>query len=84
MITTNFNELIPQGVVFNLKQIEDMNLIKTDMSKKLIYAGELETVKIGKKLHVSRTELIRYLENNTVPVTQGGAIWKHLKELSKQ
>jgi hypothetical protein len=74
MITTNFNDLIPQGVVFNLKQIEDMNLIKTDMSKKLIYAGELETVKIGKKLHVSRTELIRYLENNTVPVTQGGVI----------
>ena len=63
---TNYDNLIPQGVIFNLKQIEDMNLIKTDMSKKLIYAGELETVKIGKKLHVSRTELIRYLNDNTM------------------
>lgn len=63
---TNYDNIIPQGVLFNLKQIEDMNLIKTDMSKKLIYAGELETVKIGKKLHVSRTELIRYLNDNTI------------------
>ena len=63
---TNYDNIIPQGVLFNLKQIEDMNVIKTDMSKKLIYAGELETVKIGKKLHVSRTELIRYLNDNTI------------------
>ena len=63
---TNYDNLIPQGVLFNLKQVEDMNLIKIDMAKKLISKNELETVKIGSKIHISRTELIRYLNDNTV------------------
>ena len=65
-MTTNYDNLIPQGVLFNLRQIEEMNLIKTDMAKKLISKHELETVKIGSKLHISRTELIRYLNENTI------------------
>jgi len=32
-MTTNYDNLIPQGVLFNLRQIEEMNLIKTDMAK---------------------------------------------------
>lgn len=64
---TDYDKIIPKGVIFNLKQIEDMGIIKTDMAKKLIYKGRLEVVKIGRKLHLSRTELIRYLENNTIP-----------------
>lgn len=60
-----YDMLIPQGVVFNLKEIEEMKIIKIDMAKKLIYNGELEVVKIGKKIHISRTELIRFLVNNT-------------------
>ncbi|MDX4013166.1 hypothetical protein Q6A86_09240 [Aliarcobacter skirrowii] len=35
------------------------------MAKKLVYNGYLEVVKIGKKIHISREELIRYLEENT-------------------
>lgn len=66
-MTTNYNDLIPQGVLFNLREIEDMKLIKMDMAKKLIFNGELETVKIGAKQHIARTELIRYLEANTIP-----------------
>jgi len=66
---TNYNELIPQGVLFNLAQIQDMGLLKTDMAKKLIAKGILEFVKIGNKIHIARTELIRYLEDNTVPKT---------------
>ena len=69
MTTTNYNEQIPQGVLFNLRQVEDMNIIKMDMAKKLISNGALEVVKIGAKLHIARTELIRYLEDNTVPKT---------------
>ena len=68
MIQTNYNKLIPQGILFNLKQIEAMNLIKVDMAKKLISKNELEFVKIGNKIHISRDELIRYLEANTIPV----------------
>ena len=43
-----------------------MNIIKIDMAKKLIYNNELEVVKIGKKIHISRTELIRFLVANTI------------------
>ena len=46
-----YDMLIPQGVIFNLKEIEDMKIIKSDMAKKLIYNNELEVVKIGKKIH---------------------------------
>jgi len=65
-MNTNYDTLIPQGILFNLQQVEDMQIIKKNMAKKLIYNHELEVVKIGSKLHISRTELIRYLEENTV------------------
>jgi hypothetical protein len=61
-----YDMLIPQGVIFNLKEIEEMKLIKTDMAKKLIYNNELEIVKIGKKIHITRTELIRFLVASTI------------------
>ena len=61
-----YDMLIPQGVIFNLKEIEEMKILKTDMAKKLIYNNELEVVKIGKKIHISRTELIRCLIDNTI------------------
>ena len=65
-MTTNYDNLLPQGILFNLSQIEEMNIIKKNMAKKLIYNKELEVVKIGSKLHISRTELIRYLEEHTI------------------
>ena len=64
--TTNYQDLLPQGIIFNLKQIEDFSILKVSMAKKLIHNGELESVKIGNKIHISRTELIRFLEENTV------------------
>jgi len=63
---TNYDNLIPQGILFNLRQIEDMNIMKVNMAKKLIFKNQLEVVKIGNKFHISRTEFIRYLEENTV------------------
>lgn len=65
---TNYDSIIPTGVLFNLKQIEDMNIIKVSMAKKLILNGEIEVVKIGNKLHISRAVLIGYLEENTIGV----------------
>ena len=61
-----YDMLIPKGVIFNLKEIEEMKILKTDMAKKLIYNNELEVVKIGKKIHISRNELIRFLVANTI------------------
>ena len=43
-----YDLLVPQGVIFNLKEIEEMKILKTDMAKKLIYNNELEIIKVGK------------------------------------
>ena len=64
---TDFETLIPQGVLFSIKQINDMNLIKSDILKKLIYNRAIEVVKIGTKNFISRTALIAFLEANTIP-----------------
>lgn len=69
-MNTNYDELIPKGVIFNLREIQDMKLIKIDMAKKLIYKEKIEAIKIGSKLHISRSELIRYLEDNIIPVNK--------------
>ena len=63
---TNFDELIPTAILFNLRQIEEMGLIKVDMAKKLIGNGSLEIVKIGNKIHISRTVLLNFIESNTI------------------
>lgn len=63
---TNYDSLLPSGILFNLKQIEDMGIIKVAMAKKLINKGQIEVVKIGSKLHISRFVLIQYLEVNTI------------------
>ncbi|MFA9238458.1 MAG: DNA-binding protein [Candidatus Paceibacteria bacterium] len=68
MKSTDYNELISKGVLFSIKDIDEMNLIKSDMLKKLIYNREIEVVKLGKKNFISRVALVAYLEANTIPV----------------
>ena len=63
---TNYNELIPQGVLFSIKQIDEMGIIKSDMLKKLLFKKDLEAVKIGRKNFISRVVLVNYLEANTI------------------
>jgi hypothetical protein len=63
---TNYDILIPKGVLFSIKQIDEMGIIKSDMLKKLLYNREIEVVKIGKKNFISRIVLINYLEANTI------------------
>lgn len=53
-MSTDYNLIIPNKILFNLKEIEEIGLIKTDMAKKLVYNGYLEVVKIENKLHISR------------------------------
>lgn len=65
---TDFNALLPEKILlFSIKMINDINLIKADMLKKIIYKGEIEVIKIGNKNFISRTCLIAYLEANTIP-----------------
>ncbi len=66
---TDYEKLLPKNVIFNLKQIQDLGIVKTDMMKKLIYKKEIEVVKIGNKLHISRMEILRYLYKNTIPAS---------------
>jgi len=65
--TTDFNTLIPKGILFSIKDIESMGLIKSDLLKKLIYSQKIEVTKLASKNFISRTALIHYLENNTIP-----------------
>jgi len=67
-MSTEYNKLIPKGLLFTIKDINDMGLIKSSMLKKLILSREIEVVKIGNKNHISRVELISYLERNTIPL----------------
>ena len=64
----NYENIIPKGVLFNLGQLQELNILKTPTAKKLIYAGKIEAIKIGNKLHISRAEIIRYLEDRTLKV----------------
>ena len=50
--TTNFEEILPNLVLFNLKQLEDFGVLKTPTAKKLINQGKLEAIKIGAKLQI--------------------------------
>ena len=43
----NYDSLLPQKILFNLKEVEDIGIIKTNMAKKLIYNGFLEIVKVS-------------------------------------
>jgi hypothetical protein len=64
-----YDELIPNGVVFNLKEIQNMKILKISMAKKLISNGQINIIKIGNKVHVARSELIRFLEEHTISTT---------------
>lgn len=65
-MTTNYEDLIPKQILFSIKEINDLGIIKSDMCKKLIYNREIEVIKLGNKNFISRAELIRYLQTNTV------------------
>jgi hypothetical protein len=65
MTTTNYEDLLPQKVLFNLREIESLGIIKISTIKKILANGQIAYTRIGNKLHVARSELIRYLEVNT-------------------
>ena len=66
-IFANYDELLPKGILFSIKEIDDMGLSKSDLLKKLIYNREIEVVKVGTKNFISRSVLILFLKKNTLP-----------------
>jgi hypothetical protein len=63
---TNFDLLIPKGILFSIREIEEMRIIKSDLLKKLIYKQKIEVTKLASKNFISRSSLIGYLESNTI------------------
>lgn len=61
-----YEDLIPTRVLFSLRDIEDLGIIKVSTMQKLLALGKLEYVKIGVKRFIARNELIKYLQNNTI------------------
>jgi hypothetical protein len=69
-MNTNYDELIPKRILFSIKEINDLGIIKSDMCKKLLSNRELEVIKLGKKNFILRSEIIRYLEDNTIAINE--------------
>lgn len=65
---TNFDELLADGILFSIRDIHEMGVIKSDMLKKLIYSQKIEVTKLNSKNFISRTALIAYLESQTIIV----------------
>ena len=51
-MNVNYDLLLPSKILFSLKEIEDLGVIKTNMAKNLVYRGFLKVVKIGNKIHI--------------------------------
>lgn len=49
-MSTDFEELIPKKVLFSIKEIADLGIIKSDLCKKLIYNRQIEVVKLEIKI----------------------------------
>ena len=63
---TDYNTLLPEGLIFSLREIELMKLIKVSTLKKMIQQGKIEKILILSKNFISRHVLIDYLEKNTI------------------
>ena len=69
MQTIDFNKSIPEGVIFSIKDVNNMGAIKADMLRKLIFNREITVVKIGSKNFIARETLLKYLQDNVIPAT---------------
>jgi len=69
MKTINFNKLIPEGVLFSIKEIQSMGVIRSPMHRKNIFNRSITVVKIGAKNFIARDTLISYLEDNVIAAT---------------
>ena len=75
---TDFETLLPKGILFSIQDIADMGLIKKDMLRKIILQQGISVIKIGKKNFIDRTTIIDYLEScviqaTTIPAHKGQA-----------
>ena len=58
---TNYDSLLPQGVLFNLREIESFGIIKIDMMKKLVLKKQIEFALIA-----ATKKAVQFAEKNIV------------------
>ena len=68
-MTTDFETLLPKGLLFSIKDIDAMGLIKKDFLRKLILNNGITVLKIGSKNFIDRKTLIDYLNDCIIPAT---------------
>ena len=66
---TDFETLLPKGILFSIQDIADMGLIKKDMMRKIILKQAISVIKIGSKNYIDRNTLISYLESCVISAT---------------
>lgn len=65
----DWNKELPQNILLSFRHISEIGAIQYPMIKKLVSKGELTVVKVGTKNFIPRSELIRYLSENTIERT---------------
>ena len=63
----DFEILLPEGLLFSIKDIDSMGLIKKDMLRKIILHQEITVIKLGCKNFIDRQTLINYLISCMTP-----------------
>ncbi len=62
----DLEQLLPQKIMFSLKDLQDIGFMKATTAKKFIHQGSLKAVRIGTKFFILRPEVIRYFNDNIV------------------
>ena len=61
-----FDNLLPQKVLFSLKELEELGVAKVCTLKKFIYSGQITGItKIGNKIFLNRNLVCQLLEDFT-------------------
>ena len=59
-------DIIPKQVSFSLREMHKLKILKRSVATKLIHQGSLESFKVGNKWFVLRTEIINFINKQTV------------------
>lgn len=70
VISSSIEDELPPNILFNLKLIDETGIAKISMMKKLIQNGEIPIVKIGNKIHIKRSDLVNFINANTISSNQ--------------
>ena len=68
---TDYNEMVPDTKpIYSFKEIAKMGLITEGLLSKLFRTGKITVIKLGNRNNVARSEIIRYLKDNTIKKSQ--------------